>query len=251
MDDGGESACTPDKGCSYRSWRAKSQLGRRVSRYTGSSMSHRSGMIRRLAEASEPGTAARLGRGVIIDASSGAPSQWTDASRVTIDDGALRDSAEALDALHRCWSERVPLVVELCCDVDELRAPETNLAPPYRLSPRFEFGRERLYFLARANNYDNRSGRMVWGPAVEASRLGATPSDVADVVLPDGTHAWCDGGPRAGTIELPDACALVHRNTLEQGLLAPDRLAGTHGDLAADQRDAVLHDAGAARVIAP
>src|SRR5437879_766878 len=86
-----------------------------------SSMSHRSGMIRHLAEASEPGTAARLGRGVIIEASSGAPSQWTDASRVTIDDAVLRDSAEALDTLHRYWSQRTPVVVELCCDVDELR----------------------------------------------------------------------------------------------------------------------------------
>jgi len=208
-------------------------------------------MIRCLAEVFESGTAARLGRGVVIDASSVAPSPWTGASRVTIDDAVLRDPTEALDELHRSWSGRVPVVVELRCDVDELRAPETNVAPPYQCSPRFEFGRERLYFLARSNNYDNRSGRMVWGPAVEALRLGATPSAAADVVLPDGTHAWCDGGPRAGTIELPDACALVHRNTLEQRLLAPDRVAGTHADLAADQRGAVLHDAGAARVIAP
>jgi len=43
--------------------------------------------------------------------------------------------------------------------------------PPYALSPHFEFGRERLYFLTRANNYDDRVGRMVWGPAVEAQRL--------------------------------------------------------------------------------
>ncbi len=215
-----------------------------------SALSQRWGMIRGLAEPTELDTVARLGRGTIIDSSTGAPSQWTVAPRVTIDTG-LRDSAEALDVLHRCWSERIPVVVELCCDVDELRAPETEPAPPYQLSPRFEFGRERLYFLARANNYDNRSEKMIWGPAVEALRLGATPSDVADVVLPDGTHVWCDGGPRAGSLELPAGQALVHRNTLEQRLLTPDKQADTHAELAVDQLDAVLHDSGPARVIAP
>ena len=44
---------------------------------------------------------------------------------------------------------------------------------------------------------------------------------------------------------------LVHRNTIEQGLLTPDRHADTQAELAADQLDAVLHDAGPARVIAP
>ena len=85
-------------------------------------------MIRTLAidPCLEPGL--RLGRGVIIDASNHAPSPWTDALRVTLDDAVLRDSTEAVGKLHRCWSERVPAVVELRCDVDELRAPETNLA---------------------------------------------------------------------------------------------------------------------------
>src|SRR4051812_15714149 len=109
------------------------------------SMSHRSGMIRSLVSDPSLMPELRLGRGVIVDASSGAPSQWTDASRVTIDDAVLRASVEALEALDLCWSQRVPVVVELGCDVDELRAPETDLAPPYQLSPRFEFGRERLY----------------------------------------------------------------------------------------------------------
>jgi len=128
------------------------------------------------------------------------------------------------------------VVVELCGSADELRAPETEpTRPPYALSPRFEFARERLYFLARANNYDDRAGRMVWGPTLEAQRLGATPSDQADVLLAEGTPAWCDGGPRAGATRVPEGHALVHRNSLEQRLLEPDRPVTTNAALAADQ----------------
>ncbi len=180
-----------------------------------------------------------------------APEHWAGAERVVLDDDAIRDPNSVLDALHRHWSERVPVVVELRCSADELRAPETDPRPPYALSPRFEFARERLYFLARANNYDDRAGRMVWGPAVEAQRAGAAPSTVADVQLADGTPAWCDGGPRAASTPVPDGHVLVHRNNLEQGRLDPDRPVSTHAELAADQLAAVVHDSGAARVIAP
>jgi DNA helicase-2/ATP-dependent DNA helicase PcrA len=192
-----------------------------------------------------------MGRGVVVDASADAPQPWVDAERITIDDATVRDAAESLLALQRAWASRTPLVIGLRCDVDELRSPETETAPVHQLSPRFEFARERLYFLARANNYDNRNGRMVWGPAVDAQRLGATPSDVADVTLPDGTPAWLDGGPRAGALELPLGHVLVHRNTIEQRVLTPDRVAETDAELAPDQLEAVLHDAGPARVIAP
>ena len=44
---------------------------------------------------------------------------------------------------------------------------------------------------------------------------------------------------------------LVHRNSLEQRLLDPDRAVTTNAELAADQLAAVVHDTGAARVIAP
>ena len=92
---------------------------------------------------------------------------------------------------------------------------------------------------------------MVWGPAVEATRSGAAVSAVADVTLPDGTPAWCDGGPRANTHALPAGHALVHRNTIEQRLLTPDRVATPTAELAPDQLAAVVHHSGPARVIAP
>jgi len=205
-----------------------------------------------VAELPDAGVITRLGRGVIVGPGAPAPALWSGADRVVIDAAVLDDPADAVDALHRHWSQRIPVVVELQCSADELRAPETEPdRPPYALSPRFEFGRERLYFLARANNYDDRVGRMVWGPTVEAQRLGAAVSDVADVVLADGTPAWCDGGPRAGATPVPERHRLIHRNNLEQRTLAADLSVATGAELAADQLAAVVHDTGAARVIAP
>jgi DNA helicase-2/ATP-dependent DNA helicase PcrA len=199
-----------------------------------------------------PGVVTRLGRGIIVGPAAPAREPWAEAERIVIDDDVLRDPASALDALHYHWSQRIPVAVELQCSAAELRTPESEpVKPPYALSPRFEFGRERLYFLARANNYDDRAGRMVWGPGLEAQRLGAVASDEADVVLDGGTPAWCDGGPRAGATAVPNGHVLVHRNSLEQQLLDPDRAVTTNAELAADQLAAVVHDTGAARVIAP
>lgn len=208
-------------------------------------------MMRPVAELPDEHVVTRLGRGVIVGSGAPAPDHWSAADRVVIDEAALRDPAQALGALHEKWSQRTPVVVELQCSPDELRAPETEATkPPWALSPRFEFARERLYFLARANNYDDRVGRMVWGPAVEAQRLGAQPSGVADVSI-NGAPAWCDGGPRAGATAVPDGHVLVHRNNLEQRILGADRAVSTQAELATDQLAAVVHDTGAARVIAP
>jgi DNA helicase-2/ATP-dependent DNA helicase PcrA len=168
---------------------------------------------------------------------------WEDAPRV-----ALERYDDAASELQTHWSSRTPVVVELQCDVDELRRPETDERPPYELKPTFEFTRERCYFLARANNYDHRNGRMLWTPALDAQRLGANASTSADVELADGTAVWLDGGPRTVGLGVP----VIHRNQLEQGSLTPD---GTDTDpavaLAADQRAAVRHAAGPARIIAP
>jgi DNA helicase-2/ATP-dependent DNA helicase PcrA len=191
-----------------------------------------------------------LGRGVIVAAGAAAPALWSGAERFVLDDAALRDPVPLGAALHERWADRVPFVVDLQVDADELRAPETESRAPYRLDPSFEFGREHLYFLARANNYDGRDGRLVWGPTVLATRLGAAEGGPADVLLPDGGAAWLDGGPR-GTADAPGGHALVHRVRVEGGSLAADTDATTAATLADDQLAAVTHRGGPARVIAP
>jgi DNA helicase-2/ATP-dependent DNA helicase PcrA len=184
-----------------------------------------------------------LGRGVLVAPGADVPAPWADAPRLRIDDHALASPTAAIATLQHHWARRIPIVVEIACDVNVLRAPETNAVAPYTLVPTFEFERERLYFLVRANNYDNRVGRMAWGPTLEAVRLGATEHPDADIAL-DGEPVWIDGGPRG----LP---GVVHRTTLETGAIALDRDGDTHAELAADQLEAVLHPAGPARVIAP
>jgi DNA helicase II / ATP-dependent DNA helicase PcrA len=189
-----------------------------------------------------------LGRGVIVGPGAPAPPAWSGAARVVVDDATLREPADTVDVLHGHWSTREPVVVELQCEAEELRAPEAHHGPAFTVDARFEFARERLYFLTRANNYDARSGEPRWGPTIEAERAGAAPSEIADVQLPDGTAAWCDGGPRGNP---PPGLTIVHRNNIEQHTPTPDRAAETRAALADDQLEAVLHDGGPARVVAP
>src|SRR5207342_823005 len=103
---------------------------------------------------------------------------------VLIDEAVLAAPADALDRLHRAWTTREPVVVDLGIDVGALRTPEVEDRPPHALTPTFEFARERLYFIVRAINYDARRDRLVWGPGLEAMRCGAREGGALDVVLP-------------------------------------------------------------------
>jgi DNA helicase-2/ATP-dependent DNA helicase PcrA len=192
----------------------------------------------------------QLGRGVIVPAGTRAPAGWDAAERIRIDDAALQTPAATVARLHAAWTARESVVVELAVDANALRAAETDTSAPFELTPSFEFAREHLYFLARANNYDARRGEPVWGPTLEGARIGARPGGPGDVLLPDGTPAWLDGGPRQD-VPVASGCALVHRVRLEHGDLTPDREAVVTADLAPDQLAAVTHNRGPARIIAP
>lgn len=162
----------------------------------------------------------RLGRGIVVRA--GSPSAL-DAPRVR--------EVEELDA---AWRARRPVVVELALDPAELKERETWTGDVYTLTPAFEFRRERLHFLTWANNYDGtRGGEPIWWHDRLAARLGWT--------------GLTDGGPRGG-LDVP----VLHRESIEVGSTRPTLPAGSSDrDLAPDQREAVLHPSGAARIIAP
>jgi DNA helicase-2/ATP-dependent DNA helicase PcrA len=157
---------------------------------------------------------------------------------------------DAIAALHRSWVRREPVVVELGMDAGELKQPEVETRAPYEVGAGFEFRRERLHFLVWANSYDGRTPdtEPVWWHGVRAARLGATPGGGADVTVPDGTPAWCDGGPRQA-LDLPEA--VVHRDSIDAGRLNVARHAPSEAVLAPDQRAAVHHPGGPARIIAP
>ena len=196
-----------------------------------------------------------LGRGLVVPPGAAVPEPFAEALRVTIDEAVLGSAqvAEAMAAvLHEAWVERRRTVVELAVPVETLREPEVERRPPYELDPGFTFERERLQFLVWANSYDARKpGDPIWWHGVRASRLGATLGGPADVLLSDGTPAWCDGGPRRPAFADPGAAVVVHRDSIDARLLTPARFAEPTAELAPDQLAAVAHPGGPARIIAP
>ena len=194
-----------------------------------------------------------LGRGVVVGPGQEAPAAWAASRRIVVDDAALGSPAPVVGALHSAWARREGVVVELACDPTRLRVPETCTAPVWSLTPSFELWRERLQFLVWANTYDARGGEPVWWHGRRGERLlagqGVRAGGPADVFGPEGTALFVDGGPFP-----PPAvagAAVVHRWSVEAGELRPVGHEAPSGMLADDQRAAVAHPSGPARVIAP
>ena len=193
-----------------------------------------------------------LGRSVVVGPGAAAPGPWAGAPRHLVDDAALEEPAELVRALHAAWAERTPVVIELAVDPARFRPPRSFDVPLWALGPGFQDWHDRLHFLVWANTYDARTGEPVWWWARKAARLGASEGGAADVVLPDGTPAWIDGGPRAPLPVPLDGAAVVHRESVELGALRPQPApVPPSAELAPDQLEAVAHGAGPARIIAP
>ncbi|MDE0187937.1 MAG: ATP-dependent DNA helicase UvrD2 [bacterium] len=189
-----------------------------------------------------------LGRGVVVG--EGSPSPLQTARRVLIDRSVLvgpQALEETVERLHRLWVERRSVTVELGVEASELQRPVAEDRAPWMLGPGYVPLLERLHFLVWANNWDGRRGDPIWWWSRKAERLGARIGGRADVVTPQGEHAWVDGGPRS-PLDVP----VIHAQTVEAGRLALQPPATVSGaDLAGDQREAVEHRAGPVRVIAP
>ncbi len=194
-----------------------------------------------------------LGRSVIVAAGQRAPTCWAEAPRVLVDEAALLDPASVVSDLHRAWSKRTPVIIEMAVDPGRFRAPIAFDEEPWLLGAGLEVWSDRLHFLVWANSYDAQGdGEPVWWWARKACHLGAKEGDSADVVLPDGSAAWIDGGPRSPFVTPLDGAAVVHRESIELGSLQPQRAAiGPTAELAPDQLAAVAHTSGPARIIAP
>ena len=197
---------------------------------------------------------AELGRGVVVLPGGEVPEPWTACPRVPVGEAELADPRSVTDQLHQAWLERRPVVVELAADQNDLRAPERHDGPVHHLAPSFEFTVERLHFLVWANTYDARSGQPIWWHGRKAARRfagrGVTEGDTADLVLADGTPLYVDGGP-PDPPAVASGTGVVHRWTVEAGHLRPTLHRAPAAELAPDQREAVGHPAGPARVIAP
>jgi DNA helicase-2/ATP-dependent DNA helicase PcrA len=194
-----------------------------------------------------------FGRGVIIADGATPPEPWRNCPVIRIDRAVLDTPGAVIDALHAAWSTRQPIVVDLHVDPATFRDPVSLEVEPWRLEPAFEMSLDRLHFLVWANNYDARTGEVIWWWSNKAMRLGALPAvhgSAGDARLPDGRHAWVDGGPR-GTVPA-GAGPVVHADSIEAGRLNVARHELMRGvDLAPDQLTAVTSTGTAARVIAP
>ncbi|HHC08253.1 MAG TPA: ATP-dependent helicase, partial [Actinobacteria bacterium] len=193
---------------------------------------------------------ARLGRGVVVPVGVEPPEPWRRSPRLRLDEGSVEGAGELVDRLHRAWVTREPVVVEWDLPDDALAAAEVDSRPVWSLPADFLFPRERLRFLVFSNNYDARRGAPRWWWATKASRLvGAEPGGDADVVLPDGSIAWIDGGPREAGL----GSAVIHGETISLGRLdpVPAGRPPPGAELDDAQLAAVAHRAGPARVIAP
>ncbi|HXW79299.1 MAG TPA: ATP-dependent helicase, partial [Acidimicrobiales bacterium] len=178
-----------------------------------------------------------LGRSVIVSPGQPPPGPW---------EGCQRASGST-EELEQAWRERLALVVE----VDEEPVDdEVEKAPVWSLSPLFSFPGERRAHATFANAVDARAGRARWRWAEVAVQLGATAGGPADILLPDGRPAYCDGGPLEWREPVGPA-AVVHRLALLAGSLVPFGPNQSDAPLAPDQLAAVLHPGGAARIIAP
>jgi DNA helicase II / ATP-dependent DNA helicase PcrA len=195
-----------------------------------------------------------LGRNRVITVGGVVPAAWAVAERVVIDASVLAEPDETVDALlaHAAASTRV--VIELAVAFAE--PPMQTIAdPPYELGARFRFSLDVLHHLVWSNSIDATGDVAGWSIVDRAVALGASVSLVSsesgDVVLPDGSTAWLDGGPLRRVAPI-DGCAVLHAVAVEHGSLTPPLDdAGPPRQLADDQRAAVVHPTAAARIIAP
>jgi len=188
-----------------------------------------------------------LGRSVLVKPGQEPPAAWS----------KCRRASGGTEELEQAWREREPLVIELA---EQPPDDEVERRPVWSLAPSFAFPGERRAHAMFANSVDARDidardidARQAgarWPLADVAVRLGAARGGPADVVLPDGRPAFCDGGPLEWRASL-DGAAVISRLALLGGSLAPFGPNRTAAQLAPDQLAAVLDPGGAARIIAP
>lgn len=191
------------------------------------------------------------GRSVVVAPGGAQPPAWEGCERVVVD----RVDAGLADELCAAWRERRPVVVELHPGLgldDPTQPPDERVVglQPWELDVDLDLVGERLHHAVWANAVDARGPKPAYRWADEAVALGAAVG-AADVVLPDGTPAVCDGGPLDASLPERLGVAVVHRIALEHRSLRPLGPNRTDADLAPDQLAAVTHPGAGCRVIAP
>ena len=195
---------------------------------------------------------AELGRNCLVAASTSVPGPWADAERVVVDAAAVAEPTGLLATLRAAADLRQRLIIELAVDFDREPMLKTD-AQPFEMGADFVFELEALHHAVWSNAVDVREDRCAWvalDRAIAAGATAAASDQLGDIVAPDGTQLWLDGGPIRHTDPI-DGVAVVHNVAVEHRSFAAPGNNVSEADLAPDQLAAVTHSGGAARIIAP
>ncbi len=200
---------------------------------------------------------ASLGRSLVVEPNAAIPGPWADAEHVVVPAAGAVESADmdrVLNELQQAYTQRHRLVIESGGPIaGPVERRDIGLSD---LDPTVELTGDRLDHLMFANSVDARdpsapSIRMV-DRAVAAGAAVVRQADRGDIVSPDGTSLWCDGGPlEAFTVDRTEGVAVVPRVHLMSGILRSLTHRVPEAELAADQLAAVDARRGAARIVAP
>ncbi|HUP14581.1 MAG TPA: ATP-dependent DNA helicase UvrD2 [Acidimicrobiia bacterium] len=192
------------------------------------------------------------GRSIVVRPGQSPPPPWEVCERVEV--GAV--TPLLADALGQAWRSRQPLVISLVPglgldDPEHPPAESVSGLQPWELSVMHDFVGERLHHGVWANSIDGRGADLRYRWSNDALALGAVPGGAADLVVVGDTEVLCDGGPIDIGLASRVGKPVLHRISIEHGVLEPLGDNRTDAELAPDQLAAVLHPGGGARVIAP
>lgn len=197
-----------------------------------------------------------LGRSVVVGVGDSSPSDWSSCERIRV----ASVHRVIADDLSAAWRERRSVIIELTpgLGLDDPEVPPAEVITgrqPWEWSVELDLVGERLHHAVWANSVDGRAGasRQRWRWAELALSLGAAgTAAVGDAVLGDGTVVVCDGGPLDVALSKRIGLPVVHRISLEHGMLQPlGPGEPLDVELASDQLGAVAENGAIARVIAP
>lgn len=196
-----------------------------------------------------------FGRSILLSPGDHVPAPWVSAQRILLSDKSLCNP-QVLRSVRHAFLTRTPTVYEV---ESATRAPArgSDRREVWEVAPDADFVAEATSRLARANAVDARDlAHPTWSLIAMAVVAGAVPAhhQDADVVVPDGKLAWCDGGPlhlwEAGNGHFGGA-SVIPRIALARGLLTLIAAHPPTAALAPDQLAAVADPSTRARIIAP
>jgi DNA helicase-2/ATP-dependent DNA helicase PcrA len=196
-----------------------------------------------------------LGRSLLLARGFPTPTPWATATRIELNVRTLATPA-ILHSVRHAYLTRVPVIYEVDAG-PVIPARGSDSREVWEVAPDADFVAEAAWRLAMANSVDGRDAdHPRWPLATIAARAGAVAAvgRYADVMLADGSLAWCDGGP----LHLWDAndvtfegTSVIPRIAITRGSLRPVAAHSPSAALASDQLRAVADPSTRARIIAP